>query len=301
VPKKSIKNQIVKESNAVARAKIKPKADSVWEERVISILLAKVRIDDKIFHEQVISFEELNAGREMSSREHSEAKHAVDELGHKTYVMPEGWRGISVYPIFQYITIDDDGNIRGKFNPALCEHFLDLRKQFAVRSLPDFRKLSGTYAQQLFRYINSWKNVVDVTIEIDELHEFLSTPPSMRKNFKEFRKFVLERAHKEITEKTSLYYEWEAVKKGLRKVIAVRFIFDVVRAAKADAERVATQEKTKVLKTTAELQHLSNQCWERLQRLKKKCTPKKSPKCDFCTTRGRMWAIKYTEENQGKL
>jgi plasmid replication initiation protein len=297
MPRKTIQNQLVKESNAVARAKIKPKTDSVWEERIISILLAKVRVADRVFHEQVISFEELNAGRAMSSREYSEARRAIDELGHKTYVMPEGWRGIAVYPIFQYVMIDDDGNIRGKFNSALCEHFIDLRKQFAIRSLPEFRELSGTYAQQLFRFLNSWKSTKEVTIGIDELHEFLSTPPSFRENFKAFRLRVLEPAYKEISEKTSLYYTWEPVRKGLRKVESIRFSFQP--AALTDIATAATKKKRT---DNADVQRESNQCYEELQRTGKTCIPKRTTKrCQFCLTRGRMFAINYMAENQGKL
>jgi hypothetical protein len=68
------------------------------------------------------------------------------------------------------------------------------------------------------------------------------------------------------------------------------------RSAKAEAEEIAAEEKEKALKTTSELQRLSMQCWERLQRLKKECKPKKCPKCEFCTTRGKMWAINYMKE-----
>jgi plasmid replication initiation protein len=301
VPKKAIQNQLVKESNAVARAKIKPKADSVWEERIISILLAKIRVDDKIFHEQTIPFEEMNGGRAMSSREYSEAKRAIDELGHKTYVMPRGWRGIAVYPIFQSVVIDDNGNIKARFNPELAEHFLELRKQFAIRSLPEFRELSGTYAQQLFRFLNSWKGAAEVTIGIDELHEFLSTPPSMRKDFKEFRLSVLERAYKEISEKTSLYYTWEPIRKGLRKVESIRFSFRPAVALAEVATNTAKKKKA-AIDDVSEIQRASNQCYEEFQRIGKACEPKRTTKrCQFCTTRGRMYAIKLIEENQMKL
>ena len=57
----------------------------------------------------------------------------------------------------------------------------------------------------------------------------LDAPESLRKNFKEFRRRVLEKAHKDITGLTSLQYEWEPVKKG-RAVVAVRFIFSRRRA-----------------------------------------------------------------------
>jgi plasmid replication initiation protein len=264
-------------------------------------LLAKIRVDDKVFHEQAITFKELNAGRELSSREYSEVKRAIDELGHKTYVMPKGWRGIAVYPIFQFITIDDNGNINARFNLNLCEHFLDLRKQFAIRLLPEFRQLSGIYAQQLFRFLNSWKNTVEITIRIDELHDFLSTPLSFRKDFKAFRTRVLERAHLEITENTSLEYTWEPIRKGLRKVEAVRFIFDSEKAAAASKEMEEQTQKQKELAAVSELQRLSNQCHKRLKRLNRSCKPRKSEKCNFCTTRGRMYAEKLVRETQGTL
>ena len=57
----------------------------------------------------------------------------------------------------------------------------------------------------------------------------LNTPDSFRANFAEFRRRVLEKAHKDITQKTKLYFEWEPIKKG-RAVISVRFIFSKKRA-----------------------------------------------------------------------
>jgi hypothetical protein len=91
MPKKT--NYIVKESNAIARARIKPTTESVWEERIIAFLLAKVRVEDRAFHEQVMSFQDLNEGRAMSSSQHAEVSKAIERLADKKYVMPHGWRG----------------------------------------------------------------------------------------------------------------------------------------------------------------------------------------------------------------
>jgi plasmid replication initiation protein len=278
-------DHIVKESNAVARARIKPKTDSIWEERIIALLLAKIRIDDQVFHDQTISFEELNDERVMSTLEHQEVKRAIEELSHKTYVMPQGWRGVSIYPIFQHIIIDDDGNINAKFNPGLCEHYLALREQFTLRSLPEFRMLSGTYSQQLFRFLNSWKNNAEVTVDIKELHEFLSTSPSMRKDFKEFRRALLERAHAEITEKTSLQYTWEPIRKGLRKVDAIRFSFGASTiAAESLLEKKANEERESLKKSALK-------CWTSLEKAGKECKPKtRSKRCAICLEAGKAGA-----------
>ena len=73
------------------------------------------------------------------------------------------------------------------------------------------------------------------------VHEMLDTPESFRTNFKELRRWVLEKAHKDIVGKTQLYYEWEPIKRG-RAIIAVRFIFGAERSLpvakkKADGAR----------------------------------------------------------------
>ncbi|MDR1391383.1 MAG: replication initiation protein, partial [Holosporales bacterium] len=275
MPKKM--NQIVKESNALARARVMPVSSTVWTERIIAAIAAKNRIDDLTFKEHLIDIENLfpSATENLSASQYSELKKAVEHLTRSYFQIRKSNGDFMNYPIFSKIGIKDN-YIIGKFNSDLAEHYLELKKQFAIRVLPEFQVLSGTYSQQLFRYLNSWKDRIETTIPLSELHETLVVPASFRKDFKAFRIRVLETAHKEITEKTSLHYEWEPVKKGLRKIIAVRFIFDIARSTAAEAERQATQEKENALKTTGELQRLSNQCWERLQRLKKECTPKKS-------------------------
>ena len=220
------KDEIIKESNAVARACIKPKTDSVWEERIIAILLSKVRMEDKIFNEQVIPFEELGNGGELSTREHAEAKKAINKLSDKKYIMPQGWRGIMIYPIFEHIGIDDAGNITAKLNPGLCEHYIELKGHFALRSLPEFRALSGTYAQQMYRFLNSWRAQGEVRVDIKDLHELLATPETFKKDFAGFRRRVLEPVAEEINKKTDLKYTWKPIIKGRGgKVVAVKFTF----------------------------------------------------------------------------
>jgi plasmid replication initiation protein len=188
--------------------------------------------------------------------------------------------------------------ITARFNPDLKEHYLELRRQFSVRLLPEFKALTSTYSQRLYRYLNSWKNSLDTTAELIFLHEILAVPPSFKKDFRQFRKFVLEPAHREILSQTGLVYAWEPVKRGQRKVVAIRFIFDIEKTALATKSESQKQEEAE---TVFELQRLSNQCFERLKRLKHQCEPKKSKKCDYCTTRGRMFAQRIVEEAQGRL
>lgn len=291
---------VVVESNAIARAKIDPAVVSVWEERIIALIASQNTTEDKFFKEHVIPITEITGGKALSTLQFEEAKKAVKErLVRQTYVMPMGKKGFKAFPIFVYIAMDDSGNIKAKLNEELCGHFLELKKEFAVRSLPAFSSLTSTYAQQLFRYLNSWKALGEATISLIELHNILSTPSAYRKDFKAFRIRVLETAKKEITnpDKTNFFFDWEPVKEGLQKVVAIRFTF--VPALVESLAKVQETVEQKTMRERGEAQQEAEECWQMWRSVNKKCRPgKRAKKCQYCTTAGRWWAEKCIADNQ---
>lgn len=284
MPKKT--NHIVKESNAIARAEIIPAPESVWEERLIAKVAAFNRVDSSEFPENIFTIGEL-LDKKPSGTQLRQVEKTVLNLAGSRFRVRERAGKFTVYPIFARVEYED-GIISAKFNPELKPYYLQLKQQFAIRSLPEFNRLSSTYSQRLYRYLNSWRNLADVMISLEELHNAMNATPSTRKNFKEFRKQVLEIAHREITEKTSLYFDWEPVRKGLRKIDAIRFIFTkeipvVQPLALAngcdDAKRKAADE-----------------CYLRQYNvLKKRCNPSKrgckAKTCGYCTTTGLLGAM----------
>jgi plasmid replication initiation protein len=142
-----------------------------------------------------------------------------------------------------------------------------------------------------------------VDIAISDLHEELDVPESLRKDFAGFRRRVLEQAHKDITirEKSSLWFDWEPIKSGRNgKVIAIHFVLNPLQARELKKnQKPEVQGENFVV---AQLQKQSNSCFERLHSKKQKCEPDlKKTKCQFCTTRGRMYAVQYLDQNQGTL
>jgi plasmid replication initiation protein len=226
MPKKT--NVLVKESNTLARARISPAVEGVWDGRIIATIAAHNTIHETEFSEQRISIQELfkNGDKPISNSQSSEIRKALTRLV-KAHFEIQTTTGYFLMPIFERIGVDG-GEIVGKFNRGLAQYYLELRKQFAMYSLPAFRSLSSIYSQTLFRYLNSWCSEGEIIVPLEELHELLRTPPSFRKDFKSFRTRVLEVAYNEITDKdkANFYYEWEPVKKGLRKVIAIKFCFN---------------------------------------------------------------------------
>lgn len=235
----SLPGEIVKKSNALARARWS--AESVWEPRLVALLASKVRADDTDFHVYEIPISEILRG--FGGRDYREIESVIDKAMSRVLTIrdPKGWTKYNVFSRCRYRR--EEGILELCFHPDLKPHYLNLQKHFAQYNLLEYLMLPSIYSQRIFEIIQSWSNEPEITISLTELHEMLNTPESLRANFKDSRRRVLEKAHKDITRLTSLRYEWEPVKKG-RAVVAVRFIFSRWRALPVAKAKVSeTQAK----------------------------------------------------------
>ena len=123
------------------------------------------------------------------------------------------------------------------------QHYLELKKHFTKYALAEFLALPSTYSQRIYEILRSWDDCDTTDINMEDLHEMLQTPPSMRKNSAEFKRRVLDKAKKDIEEKTTLRFSYEISKKG-RKAVSVRFSFGRKSRAKAETKaKKADQQK----------------------------------------------------------
>jgi plasmid replication initiation protein len=289
-------NLLVKESNAIARAKLMPPSSSLWDERIIAVFASLNRIDENEFKLHLVDARKDLYASSLSTAQYRDIKKAIDRLTQSYFVIYGKGKAFRNFPIFEQIGLDEQGNIAGKFNPALKEHYLELERQFSLRSLPEFQALGSTYSQALFRYLNSFKNFDEVTVKLSDLHDALSTPPSFRK-YDNLKRRVLEPAHQEITapKDTSLYFEWEPVKQGLRKVVAIRFIFNPVKVRLIEKKANEAEEAARFSK----LQGGANECYVKHRGDGQECKPKtRSPKCKYCTEHGRMFIEELKKRNK---
>ena len=159
---------------------------------------------------------------------YKELKQAAYSLLDQKLFRKIGKNGFQGYTLFATI-IYENGIITGEFHQELKPFFLEVKKKFTRLSLNQYLKLPSIYSQQLFGFLQSWHDQPKIEVPVSELHEMLNTPDSLRKDFRNFRLRVLEKAHKDIHKHTALSYEWEPIKKG-RAVAEIRFIFSKKRA-----------------------------------------------------------------------
>lgn len=239
---------IVKKSNALARARWS--AESVWEPRLVALLASKVRADDTDFQVYEIPIVELIclAEKSPSGRTYMELASIVDRVMSRVITVNDeeggGWTKYNVFSRCRYNP--EKGTLELRFDPDLKPHYLNLQRNFAQYKLLEYLMLPSIYSQRIFEILKSWADRTEVVISIDELHDMLGTPESLRKKFPDFRRRVLEKAHKDILKTTTLSYEWQPVKEG-RAFVAIRFTFSNEKRDFVHKEKVQKAgQKTRV-------------------------------------------------------
>ena len=234
--------EIVKKSNAIARARWQP--ESIWEPRIVALVASKVRESDEDFQTYKIPVAELLgvSDENLAGKQYQDISRSIAHLGKATIriegIKPRNFRQYNIFAMCGYV----DGYLIAGFHPDLKPHFLNLKAQFTAYNLFEYLTLPSAYSQRIFEFLKSWSNAPEVVVSVAELHEMLNTPESFRKDFRQFRTRVLEKAHKDILAHTSLRFEWEQVKTG-RSVEAVRFMFAPGRKAIAEAEKKKAKEE----------------------------------------------------------
>lgn len=240
----SLPGQIVKKDNRLIRTRIC--VDSVDAGRILANLISCIRTDDKTVRDSysVAAKEFLT---DASGRGYVRLKALCRELAKATAEVEEPDPDED-HPIFHARPFFADikyrkGFVTAIFNPIMAPYLLQLKACFTQYNLIEYLQLPSIYSQRIFEILKSWQNVPEVIISISDMHKMLNTPESFRTNFKDFRRFVLEKAHNDILEKTKLRYEWEPIKVG-RSVEKIRFIFSSKKISLTEKDKdKAKQEK----------------------------------------------------------
>lgn len=234
----TLPGEIVKKRNELVRSKIS--ISNAEGSRILASLIACVRHDDTQFKDTYrVPVKDFISDQGGGS--YARIKAVCRELAKATAEIeepdPDG-----PHPIFRIYTFFSSlvyrkGVVEARFNQEMQPLLLDLRRCFTQYNLMEYLTLPSLYSQKLFEILKSWANVKsgEIILSVVELHNLLNTPPSFRADFKAFRIRVLEKAHKDIQENTTLRFEWEPIKAG-RSVEAIKFSFGPGRRGIAEAE-----------------------------------------------------------------
>lgn len=241
----SVPGTLVKKSNSIVRTRIS--VQSVEASRILAHLVACIRVDEKradvrysVPAKDIIpyiggeNYKRIKATCKELAGAFAESEEPDSEGAHPEY---------TVRPFFSELKYKR-GVITAMFNPVMKDYLFELKSCFTTYNLTEYLSLPSIYSQRIFEITKSLANSQngEAIISMADLHGFLDTPKSSQQNFAEFRRYVMEKAHKDITEKTSFRFEWEPVKVG-RSVEKIRFIFSGGKKALAQKEQKKAKEE----------------------------------------------------------
>lgn len=220
----TLPGEVVKKSNEFIRASLS--LEDVNAARLFATVIACINPDDADFQDYKVSTNDLILERSKGGTAYQRIKKALRHLAASQVELRRGPEPESDYTLYPLIAKAEyrRGVVHVQIHPDLKPHFIGLAAHFTSYNLIEFRLLSSQYSQRLFEVLISYKSLSEATIPLEKLHHMVNTPASLRRDFAQFRRWVLDQAGKDIHRHTSLNYEWEAVKQG-RAVTAIRFIF----------------------------------------------------------------------------
>ena len=157
---------------------------------------------------------------------------------------------------------------------------IGLKTHFTQYNLIEYCLLPSVYSKKIFEIIKSWQDKPEFTISLDKLHFYLDVPESFKNRYPDFRRYVLEKAHKNIHEFTSLKYEWEAVYKG-RRVDSIRFVLSTPRIKQVDTKKEKI-EQNKTSENNNKIFLMATECHENNGKKKTCSKADDSAKCKYC-------------------
>lgn len=236
----TLPGELVKKSNDFVRSRVK--LENATAGKIFTSIVSCVRPDDKDFQDYQISVSSLfPADDRDGGSQYALVRKALKAITGYVVEMDTSdgpTPDYVMYPLFAKANYKK-GMITAQVHPDLKPHFIKLAGLFTEYSLVQYLMLSSTYSQRLFEILNSYaKSFPSQKISLERLHFMLDTTPSLKQDFAQFRRRVLDQAHKEITTKTELEYEWTPVKQG-RVVTEIQFVF----SKKALEERQKTEHQ----------------------------------------------------------
>lgn len=118
-----------------------------------------------------------------------------------------------------------EGWVEIRFSYEVAPHLLALRANFTTYKLKQAAALRSVYAWRLFECLQSWKSTGRWLVDIEEFNYTMEVPESLKKDFGQLRRRVLEPAIKELKNKDGMQIDLQLIKAG-RKITTLDFRFN---------------------------------------------------------------------------
>lgn len=212
---------VVKDNDLIQKAKY---TLTVNQQKIIAYLISKIKPTDKELQKYSISiadFCEL-CGINKSSF-YTEIREIVDNLDNKSFWVETDEKVFKFRWFSEVEIIKGSGRVNIVLNSNIKQYLIDLSREFTQYELYNILALKGKYSIRLYEYFKSYAFRHDIEVELDKMRDILCA--DKYKEYKDFKKRVIEPAIKEINEYTDLEVKYEKIMRG-KWVVGLKFQID---------------------------------------------------------------------------
>jgi plasmid replication initiation protein len=244
--KNSRENQVIVQHNYLIEARYNL---SLQEKRLMYWLASKSKADDENFKEHELPIKEFAKLVDVKGDHlYKELKLITHKLMDKIITIQSLTdRSFSKVHMLSGAKYDDkSGIIKLSFHPYLKPYMLQLQDRFTKINLGDILGLRSVHAIRIYEILKQYEFIGTREAALNELRECCGIETGQYKKFNDFKKDVLERAKREINEKTDIFISYEEVKIA-RKVTSIRFSIKKNPEYKKTVFEKSQQEKAAII------------------------------------------------------
>lgn len=151
---------------------------------LLHIILSRVQVSDEPLKTYEIDKKTLIGllGLEKSGSVYSEVRNALEVLQSHVINLKagQGKSYLNVNVVSMVENLEGSPVIRWQLHPKLSSYILNLKGNFTTYELTLFLRLKSVYSKRLYMYLRSYSAGYSITVKIEELHEILQLPDSLR-------------------------------------------------------------------------------------------------------------------------
>ena len=189
---------------------------SANEQKIIIYLISKINADDKELKEIEINILDFCKviGIEINGDAYNRVKETIKSLADKSWWLTFTEKKETLFRWINEAEIEKgNGTIKLQLSNHLKPYLLELKKNFTKYELINILSLRSKYSIRLYELLKSYLWQGGWQVSVKEIRELLETEGKY-KEFKDFRKRVLNPAIEEINGYTDLQIEISTLKRG---------------------------------------------------------------------------------------
>lgn len=198
---------------------------TLQEKRMILWLASKIKFDDVDFQEYRLSIKDFSKMANINNNKlYEEVMEITEKLMKRVIKIKDirSKRTIQISWLSSAEYLHNEGCVLICFDPKLKLYLLSLKQEFTKINLADLFELRSLYSIRIFELLMQYESTGKREISLTDLREYCGIQEKEYSDYFDLKRFVIERAKREINAKTNYKIDYREIKES-RKVTAIEW------------------------------------------------------------------------------